>query len=158
MAFFKLYKGVQAELPVAIHEGYAYFCTDTGNFYLDFSDTERRQFSGEYAEKLRKSDGTVIEVDTLLTADDIDISSLDVYTKAEIDQKFQEIDVDVDAYTKAEIDQKLSQINPEAFVIKAASEATSEADKKKLLVDTADSNILKYWNGTAWVHIVSAWS
>lgn len=43
------------------------------------------------------------------------------------------------------------------FIIKSASTATSSEDRAKLLIDTADNNILKYYNG-GWKPIVAAWA
>ena len=38
MALFKINRGVNANLPTARHDGYAYFTTDDGKFYIDFAD------------------------------------------------------------------------------------------------------------------------
>jgi len=47
------------------------------------------------------------------------------------------------------------------WIKKTAAEATSDEDRAKLLIDTSDDNILKYWDSTlgtpAWVAVVGAW-
>ena len=68
MALFKICRGKEANLPSTLTNGYAYFCTDTTNFYIDHlnaSDTlVRSKISSKYAEKLRYSvDGTTVEID-----------------------------------------------------------------------------------------------
>lgn len=37
MALFKIFRGTSEDLPSAIHDGYAYFTTDDGKFYIDTS-------------------------------------------------------------------------------------------------------------------------
>lgn len=76
MSLFKVCRGQESNLPSTLTNGYAYFCTDTSNFYIDHlnaSDTlVRSKISGKYAEKLRYKDGdTTIEVDPskILTED-----------------------------------------------------------------------------------------
>lgn len=39
MALFKIFRGTSENLPQVIHDGYAYFTTDDGKFYIDTSDT-----------------------------------------------------------------------------------------------------------------------
>ena len=41
MALFKILKGNESALPSTITEGYMYITKDTGNIYVDISDTER---------------------------------------------------------------------------------------------------------------------
>lgn len=38
MASFKISKGLEAELPITKVDGTLYFCTDTGNMYVDYKD------------------------------------------------------------------------------------------------------------------------
>lgn len=38
MALFKITRGAESELPSTYHDGYAYFCTDTGSFYIDYGN------------------------------------------------------------------------------------------------------------------------
>lgn len=35
MALFKIYRGLAQNLPAELHDGYAYFTTDDGKFYID---------------------------------------------------------------------------------------------------------------------------
>lgn len=74
MALFKICRGKEANLPSTLTNGYAYFCTDTTNFYIDHlnaSDTlVRSKISANYADKLRYvKDGSTIDIDpsTILT-------------------------------------------------------------------------------------------
>lgn len=74
MALFKICRGKEANLPSTLTNGYAYFCTDTSNFYIDHlnaSDTlVRSKISANYADKLRYvKDGSTIDIDpsTILT-------------------------------------------------------------------------------------------
>lgn len=68
MALFKLCRGAETNLPITKTNGYAYFCTDTQNFYIDWMDSSsnliRSKLAVEYADKLRyTADGTTIEID-----------------------------------------------------------------------------------------------
>lgn len=60
MALFKICRGNESNLPDTLTDGYAYFCTDTGNFYIDWADAEanvsRKHINAEYATKLRFKD------------------------------------------------------------------------------------------------------
>lgn len=38
MASFKISKGLEADLPTIKVDGALYFCTDTGNMYVDYKD------------------------------------------------------------------------------------------------------------------------
>ena len=38
MALFKITRGAEEDLPSSYHDGYAYFCTDTGSFYIDYGN------------------------------------------------------------------------------------------------------------------------
>lgn len=73
MALFKMYRGMEASLPVTITDGNVYFCKDTGNYYIDClidRTPTRVQISAKYAGKLRYvKDGTTTEIDpaTILT-------------------------------------------------------------------------------------------
>ena len=68
MAVFKINRGLEKNLPTALTDGYAYFCTDNQNFYIDFIDGSgvitRKKLGVEYAEKLRYLDGgSYVEID-----------------------------------------------------------------------------------------------
>ena len=65
MSLFKIYKGQASDLDqIPRHEGYAYFCEDTGNFFIDVSNSSRVQINAFSAQKLSK-DTTTIEVDDI---------------------------------------------------------------------------------------------
>ena len=63
MALFKILRGNETALPKNKTDGYAYFCTDTGSFFIDYTDGEvdlsgnlvikRSKISAEYSDKLR---------------------------------------------------------------------------------------------------------
>ena len=68
MALFKICRGAEANLPTTLTSGYCYFCTDTTNFYIDYTDTygalTRAKIASKYADKLRYTeDGNFIELD-----------------------------------------------------------------------------------------------
>ena len=42
MALFKIYRGNAENLPAALHDGYAYFVIDTGDFYIDAMSTNNQ--------------------------------------------------------------------------------------------------------------------
>ena len=56
MALFKVNRGNSATLPSVKTDGWAYFCTDTGEFFIDYSDSDgvlhRKQINAEEAKKL----------------------------------------------------------------------------------------------------------
>ena len=81
MALFKILKGNESNLPATLTEGYCYFCTNTGNFYIDYKDETnaltRSKLSSKYADKLRYTqDGQTVEIDPI-----------DIATKAYVDEK-----------------------------------------------------------------------
>lgn len=56
MALFKIYRGLEANLPTEMHDGYAYFCSDSAAFFIDFLDydgnLQRKQLNAKDAETL----------------------------------------------------------------------------------------------------------
>ncbi len=77
MALFKIFRGAENELnSISMHEGYAYFCKDTGNMFIDISNNagDRVQVNAYAAKELIKynSDGTIakeIDIDDLFLKD-----------------------------------------------------------------------------------------
>jgi hypothetical protein len=67
---FKVKRGIEKSLPSTLSNGTLYFCTDTGNIYIDI-DNIRKQISAEYAKSLKKDD-TVIELDDIILKDTFD--------------------------------------------------------------------------------------
>lgn len=69
MALFKITRGAEEDLPSSYHDGYAYFCTDTGSFYIDYKENEsstdikRMKITAGKADRLTSSTqvGSVIE-------------------------------------------------------------------------------------------------
>lgn len=68
MALFKICRGAETNLPTTLTSGYCYFCTDTTNFYIDYTDPygalTRAKIASKYADKLRYTeDDNFIELD-----------------------------------------------------------------------------------------------
>ena len=68
MALFKILRGNETALPTKKTDGYAYFCTDTGSFFIDHTNEnnilQRSKISAEYADKLRYvENGEWVEID-----------------------------------------------------------------------------------------------
>ena len=67
MTMFKIKRGLESQLPSEILNGTIYFCTDTGNIFIDM-DNQRKQISGEKA--LKDSEGNSI-IDTYAKKDEV---------------------------------------------------------------------------------------
>lgn len=55
MALFKVFRGNEADLPAKMTDGWAYFCTDTSNLFIDYEDgsvLKRAQLNAKDAETL----------------------------------------------------------------------------------------------------------
>lgn len=69
MALFKVCRGKESDLPEQRTDGFAYFCRDSRNFFIDCTDAEgkvvRMQINSDCANKIRYSDetGEYIEAD-----------------------------------------------------------------------------------------------
>ena len=68
MANFKIGRGMQDGIPEALTDGMLYYCTDTTNLFIDYTDSNgnlvRTQLSANYADKLRYvADGAIVEID-----------------------------------------------------------------------------------------------
>lgn len=70
MALFKILRGNAANLPTTKKDGYAYFCTDTHDFYIDYTNASgkltRGQLNAYQADKL--SAGRNINLDTAVSS------------------------------------------------------------------------------------------
>lgn len=70
MALFKILRGNAANLPSTKKDGYAYFCTDTHDFYIDYTDNNgqltRGQLNANAADKL--STGRNISLGTAVSS------------------------------------------------------------------------------------------
>lgn len=92
MALFKVCRGNETDLPSAKNDGWAYFCTDTGNFYIDHIDSSgalvRTQINASCANKLRDVDG-----DSFIDLTVKDIAAIEdranTYTDNAVSQKSQ---------------------------------------------------------------------
>lgn len=68
MANFKIGRGMQYGIPETLTDGMLYYCTDTTNLFIDYTDSNgnliRSQLSANYADKLRYvADGATVEID-----------------------------------------------------------------------------------------------
>lgn len=72
MALFKVNRGNSTTLPSTMTDGWAYFCTDTGEFFIDYADAEgnlfRKQINADEAKKL-----TGYDIADALTASEVEI-------------------------------------------------------------------------------------
>lgn len=67
MALFKILKGSESTLDqVEKNEGYAYFCSDTGAFYVDIDDSHRKPLS---CHGLIDENGNIVDCEDLATID-----------------------------------------------------------------------------------------
>ena len=61
MALFKVNRGNSSTLPTTMVDGWAYFCTDTGEFFIDFADENgdlhRKQINAEEAKRITNVTG-----------------------------------------------------------------------------------------------------
>lgn len=67
MALFKIYKGEEELLTqIPMHEGYAYFCEDTGNLFIDISNNVGGRVQvNAYAASILKKDTQEIDIDDI---------------------------------------------------------------------------------------------
>lgn len=67
MALFKIYKGEEELLTqIPMHEGYAYFCEDTGNLFIDISNSAGGRVQvNAYAASILKKDTKEIDIDDI---------------------------------------------------------------------------------------------
>lgn len=68
MALFKIYRGNEANLPAKLTDGYAYFCPDTGGFFIDYTTStgqlSRKQINAASSAALHYSaGGLTVEID-----------------------------------------------------------------------------------------------
>lgn len=109
MALFKIFKGYEHELnAVPLHEGYAYFCTDTGNMFIDISEEPGGRVPiNAYAAEVLRDGEDVIEIDDILLKDaengvPIELggtgaisaeqarANLELYSKTEVENKVKD--------------------------------------------------------------------
>lgn len=80
MALFKISRGTSENLPAKLTDGYAYYCTDSSGFYVDYIDTDGN---------LRRKQLNANEAAYATLAGAIEWSNItdkpDFYTEAEID-------------------------------------------------------------------------
>lgn len=123
MALFKVYRGDSSALPggknptdkTKLHDGYAYFCTDSGEFFIDvdFGGTigiKRVQVNAEYATGLKDGSTTVEIDDIVLTTDiiDIDHGGTGASTKAAAR-------TNLEVYSKGEVDTEIGKVTEKAY-------------------------------------------
>lgn len=118
MSLFKISRGAENKLPSKLTDGYAYFTTDNGNFYIDHPNAQgvlvRSQLSAEFADKLRGvKDGATITIlpEQIVKFTDLTWSNIldkpttiagygitDAYTKSQINEGFATITHTHDQY------------------------------------------------------------
>ena len=87
MALFKSLRGKRENLPSSKTDGYAYFCTDDGTFWIDYTDdsgiVQRKQINAKDAETIN---GHTVEADvSVITTDQIDtICGATIYAGSEV--------------------------------------------------------------------------
>lgn len=111
MALFKITRGSEKNLPETATEGYAYFCVDSGNFFIDIATGSdllncRKQLNAKGASALIKqtSDGEIIYIDAddIATLDDLTLTLEDYLTKTDADEIYLKIEDagDLESYIK----------------------------------------------------------
>jgi hypothetical protein len=156
MALFKSLRGNEKNLPSTLTDGYAYFCTDTGNFYIDHKNAEgtlvRSKISANYAEKLRyESDGTeiVIEPSEILTDDNYETKIGVVTTTSSglmsTDDK-EKLDSIARGATNTVVDAALSGTSTNPVQNKVLAEALDD----KLDTENPTGTGVMSMNGDAW--------
>ena len=87
MALFKPLLGKRENLPTTLTSGYAYFCTDDGSFWIDYTDSnsvvKRKQINAQEAEKLIGYDitTTVVNDDTIIPTSSAVFSAIEAATE-----------------------------------------------------------------------------
>jgi hypothetical protein len=110
LSLFKISRGSEANLPIKKTDGWAYFCTDTGSFWIDHYDANntlvRSKISANFADKLRYvKGGETIELDPS------EIATKD-YVATQLSSKADASHTHDDRYyTEDEIDAKLDSLN-----------------------------------------------
>ena len=92
MALFKVNRGNSATLPTTMTDGWAYFCTDTGEFFIDYKNSNgilcRKQINADEAKRLIGYDIT-----TVVNSESLDTeipTSKTVYNAINNSQKYTE--------------------------------------------------------------------
>lgn len=87
MALFKISRGNRSNLPTAMTDGWAYFCTDTAEFYIDYKDSSgtlcRKAINAKEAEALSGYD-----IATILNSSNLEIPT----SKAVLDALDNKVD------------------------------------------------------------------
>lgn len=82
MALFKILKGDESNLPAVKNEGWAYFCQDSGKFFIDISASERKELFVSQSGALVDGEGNSYGVNQLAKKTEADISYVTVATLA----------------------------------------------------------------------------
>ena len=103
MSLFKPLWGNSANLPEKLTNGWAYFCTDTGEFFIDYADEQgnlhRKQINAEEARKIVGYD-----IGTVLNNSEVEIPTSSAVFDALLGKADTSHDHNKLYYTKAEID------------------------------------------------------
>ena len=145
MALFKVNRGNSTTLPTAMTDGWAYFCTDTGEFFIDYADSDgilhRKQISADEAKRL-----TGYDISTVINSSDIEIPT----SKAVFDALSAKADAththDDKYYTESEIDVKLDSITSVLEEKASTSDLTAHTEDDDKHITAAERDT---WNQAA---------
>ena len=134
MALFKILKGNEANLPSIMTDGWAYFCTDTSNFFIDYEDDggvlHRAQLNAKDAEtilglspasvinnnelEIPKSSAVFEAIQDAKSYTDTSIANLNLITTDDIDTICN--GVTEGALTQTDVDELMAELNPEEAI------------------------------------------
>ena len=107
ITLFKVNRGNSSTLPTKLTDGWAYFCIDTGEFFIDYADANgdlyRKQINADEAKKLIDYD-----ISTTITSSDKEIpTSKAVYdvidSHSHNDKYYTEMEVDDLLFQKTQV-------------------------------------------------------
>lgn len=134
MALFKIYKGNENELQkISYHEGYAYFCEDTRNFWIDSSGS-RLQVNA-YAASVLKNGATEIDIDDIMLKNMV-ASIAQGGTGA---STAEEARTNLDVYSKEEVDNNATSVSYKTTLFQDAW--TQEESTGKYIYKYANTNL-----------------
>jgi hypothetical protein len=76
MALFKINRGLSENIPSTITDGYAYFCTDTGELFIDYADEDGKLYRQQMNAKKATQDAS----GNVITTTYVDNSTFNAHT------------------------------------------------------------------------------
>lgn len=152
MALFKTYRGNRANLPSTKKDGNAYFCIDTGEFFIDYTDAsgnlQRKQLNANDAKTVN---GHTVEIDvpsdakltdTIITVDNVlsSTSTNPVQNKI-INTKFDSIQADIDSKVDS-VDGKGLSTNDLTATLKSNYDAAYTHSQQAHASADAEKNVI----------------